>query len=79
MATRGPDPKVTDQELIHTIRTDARPFATARSVADEVSLSRERVRQRLNRLAEEGSVERAKVAGGIVLYWLEDSPFSESK
>ena len=71
MATRGPDPTVTDAELIDSIERQPRPFATAKSVAIDVSLSRERARQRLNRLSNEGELQREKVAGGIVIYWID--------
>ena len=73
MSTRGPDPKVADSELLDAVKRETRPFATAKSVSQTVSLSRERARQRLNRLSDQGKIEREKVAGGIVIYWLSDS------
>lgn len=73
MATRGPDPTVTDEELIQAIREHEDPFATAGDVADTVGLSGERVRIRLNRLADAGEVDRSKVGGRAVIYWLPSS------
>jgi predicted ArsR family transcriptional regulator len=73
MATRGPAPSVTDDELIAAIRSRSEPFATAGDVAEIVSLSSERTRQRLNSLAEADRIGRAKVGGSAVVYWLSES------
>jgi prophage antirepressor-like protein len=70
MATRGPDPKVSDTQLVAAIRETDHPFAVAKDVAAHVGLSRERVRQRLNRLSDEDKIKRAKVSGAVI-YWLE--------
>lgn len=70
MATRGPDPKVSDRQLLTAITETDHPFAVAKDIADCVGLSRERARQRLNRLSEQDKIERAKVSG-VVIYWVE--------
>jgi prophage antirepressor-like protein len=70
MATRGPDPKVSDTQLLTAITETEYPFAVAKDVADCVGLSRERARQRLNRLSKQDEIERAKVSG-VVIYWVE--------
>ncbi|RXK47021.1 hypothetical protein EAF64_17950 [Halorientalis pallida] len=73
MATKGPDPTVSDRELIDAIAKAAEPFATAGGVAERVGLSDWRVRQRLERLGERGELNRARVGGGPWIYWLDDS------
>jgi len=78
MSTRGPDPEVTDETLLRSIRNGERPFATVTTVTETISLGRERVRQRLNRLSSEGKLNREQVSGSVVLYWLDD-PFLPDK
>lgn len=72
MSTRGPDPKVTDETLLSCIKSDSRPFATVSTVTKEVSLSHERVRQRLNRLSDQGRIQREQISGSVVLYWADE-------
>lgn len=69
MTMRGPDPKVTDEELIRAIENTDYPFATITDVTERVELSRERVRQRLEVLEKNSGVGRVKT-GGVVIYWL---------
>jgi len=73
MSARGPDPKVSDEALLDSIRSVDQPFATVTTVAQRVSLSRERVRQRLNRLSEGEQLNREQISGSVVLYWVEES------
>ena len=73
MASRGPDPKATDEELVESIVSAENPFVTAGDVASDVSLSSERARQRLNQLEEDERIARAKVGGSAVVYWISDS------
>jgi DNA-binding Lrp family transcriptional regulator len=60
---------VTDDKLLAVIRQQDCPVVDAAAVADAVDLSRERVRLRLNRMATEGTVERATLNGNSVVYW----------
>jgi len=69
MPRPGPAPTVTDDQLLAVIRQQDCPVVDAATVADEVDLSRERVRLRLNRMATEGTVERATLNGNSVVYW----------
>jgi predicted transcriptional regulator of viral defense system len=73
MATRGPDPKATDEEILDVIRSAESPFVTTRDVAEAVSLSSERARQRLNRLNKQEQIDRTKVGSSAVVYWIPDS------
>ncbi|WP_431357803.1 FaeA/PapI family transcriptional regulator [Haloarcula marina] len=73
MSTRGPDPKVTDEEIIETVRSADPPFVTTGDIAEAVCLSTERARQRLNKLNEQGTIDRMKVGSSAVVYWLPES------
>jgi len=70
MPTRGPAPKVSDDEILDIIRQGNRPFATAPEVASEAGISENRTRQRLAKLAAENSLERFRT-GGAWIYWLD--------
>lgn len=72
MSRPGPTPTVTNEELIGTIRTHNYPVVDAEIVANEVGLSREQTRQRLNRMAEEGVINRATLNKNSVVYWYEN-------
>ncbi len=80
MSTRGPKPTVSDDELIDAIRMSDRPFATAADVAKRVNLSDWRVRQRLERIGEQGhsQLNIARIGGGPLIYWLDGSFSSEA-
>ena len=57
MSKPGPDPEVTDAELVTAIESRDEPYATAKDVADITGLSRWRTSQRLSRLADKGQIE----------------------
>jgi len=69
MATRGPEPKVSDDELLNVVDSDTRPFSTVSYVAENVDLSNTRVRERLARMVSEGYIRSERVAGDIKIYW----------
>jgi hypothetical protein len=71
MATRGPDPTVTDTELLSVVQSVDTPVVTANCVSDRVDLGSERCRQRLNRLSDQGKVQSEKL-NQIRVYWVED-------
>ena len=72
MATRGPDPEVTDQEIFEAFNKAEKPFVTATDIQEGVDLSSTRIHQRLQPHVESGKVERMKV-GNAFIYWLPDS------
>ena len=47
MSSRGPDRKVTDQELIDCFDDVEKPFVTTSDIAARVDLSQTRIRERL--------------------------------
>lgn len=72
MSRPGPDPDVTDAELVSAIGSREQPFATAADVAEIVGLSRWRASQRLDRLAQNDSnVESGSVGQKTTIYWLD--------
>lgn len=71
MATRGPDPTVSDTELLTEIERAETPVVTANCVSNGVDLGTERCRQRLNRLSEQGQIKSEKL-NSIRVYWSED-------
>ena len=79
MSTKGPEPTVSDTELIKAINRTNRPFATAGEVAELVDLSNWRVRQRLERLDEQNKINRSRIGGGPFIYWLDGSFSDESR
>ncbi|GGK83488.1 MULTISPECIES: FaeA/PapI family transcriptional regulator [Haloarcula] len=79
MSTKGPEPTVSDTELIEAIDRTNRPFATAGEVAELVDLSNWRVRQRLERLDEQNKINRSRIGGGPFIYWLDGSFSDESR
>jgi predicted ArsR family transcriptional regulator len=70
MPTPGPEPMVTDSRLIRTIKNHEYPVVSQQIVADEVGISSERVRVRLQRLVESDQVERATLNENSVVYWV---------
>lgn len=73
MSTRGPDPKATDAEIMRIIESVEPPFVTTGDIAEAVSLSTERARQRLNQLDSQGQLHRTKVGSSAVVYWIPES------
>ena len=72
MVTRGPDPKVSDYEILECFETVNKPFITPSDIAQRVDLSRTRIHQRMESLKEKEKINRSKV-GNAVIYWLSDS------
>lgn len=73
MSARGPEPKVTDDELLKTVEKTIEdsdcPVVGTREIALQVGMSGQRVRQRMEKLEERGEIRREKVGGGAVIYW----------
>lgn len=68
--TPGPDPEVPDEELIRAIRETPYPAVSTTDVAERVNLSREQVRKRLKRLADEGRIGRRKIGASAAIHWI---------
>lgn len=70
MSARGPEPKITDDQLMRVFDSEEKPFVVTSDIAERVDLSGTRIRQRLDRLVEEGVLEKRKV-GRAQIYWRE--------
>jgi len=68
----GPDPTVTDAELLRRIRLLPDPMVTAKELTEQVDLENATVNRRLDRLVEDGYLNEKKVGSAAVVYWLTD-------
>lgn len=77
----GPIPNTSDEEIIDAVRNGDTPVLTTRGVADALPISRRAVSNRLNRLHDEGSIERMDVGPKAKVWWVEDDgePFQSSE
>lgn len=74
MATRGPDPDVTDQELIAAVRQAIGnvpgPVASTAEIADIAGMSGQRIRERTQKIT---TIESKSIGdGGPRVYWLSE-------
>jgi len=63
---------VTDDEILRLVQTADRPFTTASEVADRAGMVRQTAHKHLQRLHDEGKIEKKKVGAHAVIWWLED-------
>jgi DNA-binding IclR family transcriptional regulator len=61
-----------DDEIIRFIRESERPFVTATEVADEGDMSRQNAYRRLQRMTDEGRIEKYKAGSAAVIWWVDD-------
>jgi predicted ArsR family transcriptional regulator len=71
MASRGPDPKIDQQDLENKIKQHHRPFVTANEVADSLDVARQTAHKHLQRLHEQGELNKRKVGGSAVIWWFD--------
>lgn len=64
---------VSDEEVLASFATAARPFQTATDIAERFSLDRSQAYRRLQQLADVGSVQKAKIGGRAVVWWRSDT------
>ena len=69
MAKSGPEPKVSDKEVMDVFRESDEPFLQASEVAEQVSISRRAVHNRLTNIVDEGSMLSKKEVGKFVVYY----------
>lgn len=62
-----------NEELLNAFDQTEYPAGTASDISDIVGLSRQGTRRRLEKLEENGDLERAKLNSGIVVYWRENA------
>ena len=66
--------KVTDQDVLKVFDYADEPVLTAGEVATELPITREAVGRRLNRMREEGLVERKQTGASSIAWWAEVAP-----
>jgi DNA-binding Lrp family transcriptional regulator len=62
----------TDEDILAHFSQAERPFQTAQSVADQFDVDRSQAYRRLQQLVDEGVLEKAKVGGRAVVWWISD-------
>lgn len=71
--------ETTDKEIVAHFSQAERPFQTAQSVAEQFDVDRSQAYRRLQQLADEGVLEKAKVGGRAVVWWVSDEEESTRK
>jgi GTP-sensing pleiotropic transcriptional regulator CodY len=66
------EPEVSDADLLDVFRKSGKPVLTATMVAEEVSIGRKAVLERLRELDGEGVLERMEVGARAVVWWPTD-------
>lgn len=72
-------PTTTDAAILLYFEDADRPFQTARSVADRFGFDRSQAYRRLQRLADEGALNKTKVGGRAAVWWAEDTPPADDR
>jgi|AntDeeMinimDraft_5_1070356.scaffolds.fasta_scaffold25938_2 predicted ArsR family transcriptional regulator len=70
MATRGPEPKVTESKLREHIESQENPFVTASEMAESLGVARQTAYKHLQRMHEDGKLRKEKIGGSAVIWWL---------
>lgn len=68
----GRSEKMTDEQILESIRNHDDKAVTAVELSDELELTSTRICQRLNKLNELDKVRKKKVGGRAVVWWLQD-------
>ncbi len=67
--TRGPKPRVSDEEILDILRQSPDPVLTASEIATELPIKRRGLYDRLVKLEEEGVLVSKKVGGRTTVWW----------
>ena len=70
MSTKGPEPVVTESKLVYKIRNHEDPFVTASQIGEIFNVSRQTAYKHLQRMYEQGDIEKRKIGGSAVIWWL---------
>ena len=68
----GPKPSVTDEELLQLFRETDDPVLSTAEVAEQVTLARRSVLDRLKSLEDAGRLESKEIGGRNTVWWLPD-------
>jgi len=70
MSTRGPKAQVTREKRLREIRQHENPFVTSSEMAESMGVQRQTAYKHLERLCDDGELEKEKVGGSAAIYWL---------
>ena len=65
----GRKPEITDDEILNVFRSSSDPVLTTKEVASEFDITHRGVRDRLEKLEEEGKVGSKKVGARAKVWW----------
>lgn len=65
----GRKPRITDEEILDVFRSSSDPVLTTGEVASEVDITHRGVRNRLEKLEEEGKIKSKKVGARAMVWW----------
>jgi len=67
---RGPDPETATFRILQEFVVSPEPAFIASEIAEELDISDEGARHRLNRLVEQGLLNKKKPGPRTVIYWI---------
>lgn len=70
--TRGPDPEISARDILEIFLSSSDPAFVPSEIAEKLAVTTEGARHQMNRLADEGYLEKKKPGQRTVLYWLTD-------
>jgi predicted ArsR family transcriptional regulator len=65
----GRTPEITDDEILAVFRSTSNPVLTTAEVASEFDLTHRGIRDRLEKLEKEGTLESKKVGARAIVWW----------
>lgn len=69
----GRKPSVSPKEVIQAMALHPEPVVTPKDIHEDLGLTSDGARERMNSLAEEGYLEKKKVGSSAVVYWFTDT------
>lgn len=72
MATAGRDPMASPEEYLDAVEARPEGFATASEVAAAIGVERQTAHKHLQRLVDNGRLEKKKIGSSAVVWWVED-------
>jgi predicted transcriptional regulator len=66
----GPDPEIDDLSVLETFLSSSEPAFVPSEVAENLDVTTEGARNRMNKLAERGLLEKKKPGQRTVMYWI---------
>lgn len=75
MTRPGPDPSVSDEDIIRVIVANEKPVMGTTEIADRLGISQQAMSRHLKRLADEGALKTDKV-GQARVWWPTDEGFA---